>query len=92
MTKRHWTVVGIGLVIAVIGVGFGFSPIGLPNGVSCGSAWSTTYVPYFSEQCSDARSGKSTLAIVVLIAGLAVAAAGVLAAYLSKPPVSSSAE
>lgn len=92
MTKRHWTVVGIGLGIAVVGVVLGFSAVNLPNGISCGNAWSSKAVLFYTDECSDARSGKGTLAVVVLIAGLAVAAAGVIAAYLSKPSVSASAE
>lgn len=88
MTKRHWIVVGIGLTIAVVGIGLGLSTVTLRNGVSCGNAWATSWVPYFSDECADARSSKSTMAIVVLVAGLAVASAGVIAAYLSKPSVS----
>lgn len=87
MTKRHWIVVGIGLTISVVGIGLGLSPVTLPNGVSCGNAWSTSYVPFYAELCSDARSDKGTIAVVVLVAGLAVAAVGALSAYLSKPSV-----
>lgn len=85
MTKRHWTVVAIGATIAVVGIALGYSSVSLANGISCGTAWSTHYVPYFSEECSDARSSKGMIAAVVAIVGLLVAAAGALSAYLSKP-------
>ena len=89
MTKRQWVVVAIGAVVAVVGIGLGFSPVTLQNGVPCGNAWSTSYVPYFAEQCSDARSAKGVIAVVITIAGLVIAAVGPLTAYLSSKPSAS---
>jgi hypothetical protein len=89
MTKRHWVVVAVGVTIAVVGIGLGMSAVTLSSyRVSCGSAWSTSYVPYFSEECSDARSTKGLIAVVITVAGLLVAAASVVSAYLSKPTAS----
>jgi hypothetical protein len=83
MTKRHWVVVGIGLAVVVVGVGLGISAVALPNGVSCGGAWSSSYVPYYASECSDARSGKGMVAAVVVGVGVLIAAAGAVSAYLT---------
>lgn len=84
MTKRHWVVVGIGLAVVVVGIGLGLSPVTLDSyRIQCGSAWSTRYVPYFAEECSDARSGKGMVAAVVVGVGVLIAAAGSVSAYLT---------
>lgn len=83
MTKRHWVVVGIGIAVVVVGVGFGISAVALPNGISCGGAWSSNYVPYYASECSDARSSKGMVAAVVVGVGALIAAAGAVAAYLA---------
>lgn len=83
MTKRHWVVVGVGLAVVAIGVVLGLSPVSLPNQIPCGAAWSTSWVPYFAEECSAAREGKGTVAVVVVAVGVLIAAAGTLSAYLA---------